>query len=59
MRGRPARQWLWIGVLGGLVAVLVLRSAVAVLVGSVKLVAVVGGLVLLWLFLRGPRDSEP
>lgn len=59
MRGRPARQWLWIGVLAGLVAVLVVRSAVAILVGSVKVVAVVGGLALLWLFLRGPRDSEP
>jgi hypothetical protein len=57
MAGRPASQWLLIGVVCGLLAVIVLRSAVAVLAGSLKLVAVLGGLALLWLFLRGPRDG--
>ena len=59
MAGRPPRQWLLIGVACGLLAVIVLRSALVVLVGSLKLVAVVGGLALLWLFLRGPRDGGP
>ena len=59
MPGQPARHWVWIGVVGGLIAVVVVRSAVAVLVGSVKLLALIGAVVLLWLFLRGPRDSEP
>ena len=58
MAGRPPRQWLLIGVVCGLLAVVVLRSAVAVLAGSLKLVAVLGGLALLWLFLRGPRDGQ-
>ena len=39
MAGRPPRQWLLIGVVCGLLAVVVLRSAVAVLAGSLKLVA--------------------
>ena len=57
MASRPARQWLLIGVACGLVGVLVVRSALVVLLGSVKLLAVLGGLALLWLFLRGPRDG--
>jgi hypothetical protein len=56
MAGRPPRQWLLIGVACGLLAVLLVRFALVLLVGSLKLVAVVGGLVLLWLFVRGPRD---
>jgi len=59
MAGRPPRQWLLIGVVCGLLAVVVLRSALAVLLGSVKLLVVIGGLALVWLFLRGPRDGEP
>jgi hypothetical protein len=58
MATRPPRQWLLIGVVCGLAAVLVVRAALALLVGSVKLVAVVGALALVWLFLRGPRDGE-
>jgi hypothetical protein len=56
MAGRPLRQWLLIGVACGLLAVLLVRFALVLLVGSLKLVAVVGGLALLWLFVRGPRD---
>ena len=59
MAGRPPRQWLLIGAVCGLLSVLVLRSALAVLLGSVKLLAVIGGVALVWLFLRGPRDGEP
>jgi hypothetical protein len=59
MADRPPRQWLLIGVACGLLAVVVLRSALAILTGSLKLVAVVGGLALLWVFLRGPRDGRP
>jgi hypothetical protein len=59
MARRPARPWLLIGVACGLVGVLVVRSALAVLLGSVKLLVVLGGLALLWLFLRGPRDGGP
>jgi len=59
MAGRPPRQWLLIGVVGGLIAVVVVRLALVVLLGSLKLVAVVGGLALLWLFLRGPNDGRP
>ena len=58
MAGRPPRQWLLIGVAGGLIAVVVVRFALVVLLGSLKLVAVVGGLALLWLFLRGPSDGR-
>jgi hypothetical protein len=57
MAGRPPRQWLLIGVACGLLAVLVVRVALVLLLGSLKLVAIVGGLALLWLFLRGPRDA--
>jgi len=57
MARRPPRQWLLIGVACGVLAVLVVRSALAVLLGSVKLLAVVGALALVWLFLRGPRDG--
>ena len=56
MAGRPPRQWLLIGLACGLLAVLLVRFALVLLVGSLKLVAVVGGLALLWLFVRGPRD---
>jgi Flp pilus assembly protein TadB len=59
MAGRPLRQWLLIGVAGGLLAVVVIRFALVLLLGSLKLVAVVGGLTLLWLFLRGPKDGRP
>mgnify|MGYP003517279523 CR=1 FL=1 len=59
MAGRPPRQWLLIGVACGLLAVIVLRSALVVITGSLKLVAVAGGLALLWVFLRGPRDGGP
>lgn len=58
MARRPPSQWLLIGVACGLLAVVLLRSALAILTGSLKLVAVVGGLALLWVFLRGPRDGS-
>jgi ABC-type Mn2+/Zn2+ transport system permease subunit len=59
MARRPLRQWLLIGVACGLIGVFVVRSALTLLVGSVKLLVVLGGLTLVWLFLRGPRDGEP
>ena len=60
MRHRsPPRQWLLIGLACGVVAVLALKSAVFLLLGSVKVLAVVGGLALVWVFLRGPRDGRP
>jgi len=59
MAGRPPRQWLLIGVAGGLLAVVAVRFALVLLLGSVKLFAIVGGLALLWLFLRGPKDGRP
>jgi hypothetical protein len=58
MPARSPRQWLLIGVACGLVAVVVVRFAVALVLGSVKLLALVAGLALLWVFLRGPRDGE-
>jgi len=57
MPGRPPRQWLLIGVACGLLAVIAVRSALVLLVGSVKVLAVIGGLALVWLFLRGPKDG--
>ena len=57
MARRPPRQWLLIGVACGLVAVLVVRSAVVLLLGSLKVLAVIGAVALVWLFLRGPRDG--
>jgi hypothetical protein len=59
MAGRPPRQWLLIGVACGLLAVVVVRSALVLLIGSVKLVAVIGAVALVWIFLRGPRDGTP
>ena len=57
-RRSPPRQWLLIGVACGLVAVLAVKSAVFLLLGSVKVLAMVGVLALLWVFLRGPRDGR-
>jgi hypothetical protein len=57
MARRPPRQWLLIGVACGLVAVVLVRGAVLLVLGSLKLLALVGGLALVWLFLRGPRDG--
>lgn len=57
MARRPPRQWLLVGVACGLLAVVLVRGAVTLLLGSVKLLALVGGLALLWVFLRGPRDG--
>lgn len=54
----PPRQWLLIGVACGLVAVVAVRSAVLLLLGSLKVIAVVGGLALLWVLVRGPRDGR-
>lgn len=59
MPGRPPpRGWLLIGVACAVVAVLALKSAVFLLVASVKLLAVVGVLALVWIFLRGTRDGR-
>ena len=58
MAARPPRQWLLVGVACGVLAVVVVRSALAVLVGSVKLLAILAGVALVWLFLRGPRDGD-
>jgi hypothetical protein len=58
MPGRSPRQWLLVGVACGLVAVVLVRFALVLVIGSLKLLAVVGGLVLLWVFLRGPRDGR-
>ena len=57
MAGRRPRQWLLIGVACGLLAVVVVRLAVVVLVGSVKVLAILAVAALVWLFLRGPRDA--
>ncbi len=57
MARRSPRQWLLIGVVGGLVGVLVLRSAMVLLLGSLKVLALMGGLVVVWIFVRGPRDG--
>jgi hypothetical protein len=57
MARRPPRQWLLIGVVCGLVAVVLVRGAALLLLGSLKVLAVVGGLAVVWLFLRGPRDG--
>jgi hypothetical protein len=59
MPGRPPRQWLLIGVACGLLAVVVVRFAVVLLVGSFKVLVVIGCLAVVWLFLRGPRDGRP
>lgn len=56
-RRTPPRQWLLIGVGCGILAVLVLKSAVFVVLTSLKLLAVLVGLALVWVFLRGPRDG--
>jgi hypothetical protein len=42
----------------GLVAVVIVRGAALLLLGSLKALAVIGGLALVWLFLRGPRDAD-
>ena len=57
MARRPPRQWLLIGVVCGLVAVVLVRGAALLLLGSLKVLAVAGGLAVVWLFLRGPRDG--
>lgn len=58
-RRSPPRQWVLIGVACGVLAVLVVKSAVFVLLASLKLLAVVVGVALIWIFLRGPRDGRP
>jgi hypothetical protein len=58
MPGRSPRQRLLVGVACGLVAVVLVGFALVLVIGSLKLLAVVGGLVLLWVFLRGPRDGR-
>jgi hypothetical protein len=57
MARRSPRQWLLVGVMCGLVAVVVVRGAAQLVLGSLKLLVVVGGLAFVWLFLRGPRDG--
>jgi len=57
-RRPPPRQWLLIGLVCGIVAVVLVRSAVFVLLGSLKVLVVVAGLALVWLFVRGPRDGR-
>lgn len=57
-RRRPPRQWLLIGLGCGLLAALIVRAAVAVLVGGVKILIVVAVLALAWLLLRGPAGGR-
>ncbi len=52
----PPRQWLLVGVGCGIVAIVLVRSAVFLLLGSFKVLIVLAGVGLVWLFLRGPRD---
>ena len=58
-RRTPPRTWLLIGLACGLVAVVLVRSAVFLVLGSLKVLAVVAGVGLIWLFVRGPRDGRP
>jgi hypothetical protein len=58
MARRPPRQWLLVGVVCGFLAVVLVRSAAALLLGSVKVLAVLGGLAVVWLLVRGPRDGR-
>ncbi len=58
MARRSPRQWLLVGVVCGLAAVVLVRGAVALLVGSVKVLAVLVALGLAWVVLRGPRDRR-
>lgn len=53
----PPREWLLIGVACGLVGALLVKSALFVLLGSVKVLVVVGAVALGWILLRGPRDG--
>ncbi len=53
----PPREWLLIGLACGLVAALAVKSALFVLLGSVKVLVVVGAVAVAWLVLRGPRDG--
>ncbi len=57
-RPTPPRQWLLIGLACGVVAVVLVRSAVFLLLGSLKILAVLAGVGLIYLFLRGPRDGR-
>ncbi len=57
-RRTPPRQWLLVGVVCGIVAVVLVRSAVFLLLGSLKVLAVLAGVGLIYLFLRGPRDGR-
>jgi len=57
-RPTPPRQWLLIGLGCGIVAVVLVRSAVFLLLGSLKILAVLSGVGLIYLFLRGPRDGR-
>ncbi len=54
----PPRQWLLVGVACGLVAVVLVRTGLFLLLGSLKVLAALAGVGLIWLFLRGPRDSR-
>ncbi len=58
-RRTPPRTWLLVGLACGILAVVLVRSAVFLLVGSFKVLAVVAGVGLIWLFVRGPRDGRP
>ncbi len=57
-RRSPPREWLLIGVACGLLAALLVRAGLAVLLGSVKVLVVLGALGVGWLLLRGPRDAD-
>ncbi len=58
MARRSPRQWLLIGVGCGLVAALLVRFAVALLVGGVKVLALLAIVGVVWIFVRGPRDAR-
>ena len=57
-RRSSPRQWLLIGLACGLVAVLAVRSAVFLLVGGAKVLALLAGLAIVWLVLWGPRRGR-
>ncbi|MEO6317833.1 MAG: hypothetical protein ABIP36_03530 [Acidimicrobiales bacterium] len=57
-RRTPPRTWLLVGLACGILAVVLVRSAVFLVVGSFKVLAVVAGVGLIWLFVRGPRDGR-
>ncbi len=58
-RRTPPRTWLLVGLACGILAVVLVRSAVFLVLGSLKVLAVVAGVGLIWLFVRGPRDGRP